>query len=284
MRICRLLLKRLLAAGLLLQLHAEGLWLSLWKRRPTLPHDAWACTSTLQQEAEVRKQAFRYSAQYCEENIWQLCEDLLRGRPDGGTGYLRGRSYFPVNFLGSGGRKGLGDRLKVVVISNDEQCVPFWNQRAGKPCRKTGKPGFVTWDYHVFAILEAQGPQSRTKVYDLDADLKPFPLPFEDYVEEVLGPRCVDLADCPRDRYFRVVEAEDYLDCLCSDRSHMQDEAGRYRATPPAEPPIIGARNRMGGRSTNLFSDFVSMDREVGVGKVLGEQAFLRRFSGRSRR
>jgi hypothetical protein len=161
----------------------------------------------------------------------------------------------------------------------------LWNQRAGKPCKKTGKPGFVKWDYHVFAILEAQGPDSRTEVYDLDANLMPFPLPFEDYVAKVLKPCSLELADCPRDRYFRVVEAEDYLDCLCSDRSHMLNEdTGRYRAPPPAEPPIIGARNRMGGRSTNLFSDFVSMDKEVGVGKVLGERDFLQRFSRQSRR
>jgi len=277
MRIRRLSLKRLLAAGLALHLHAKGLWLSLWKRRPVHPHDAWACTSPREAFRSChalppcQRASCRYTRQYCEENIWHLCEDFLRGRT--GRNGRRGKPLLPRSRTDS-------DRLKVVFVSNDDKSVPFWNMRFGRLCNRTGVQGFLRWDYHVFAILEVRGSRNRTcVVYDLDTNNEmQFPMPFEDYVENVLRPRCLELADCPRDRLFRVIQADDYLDCLCSDRSHMLLEDGCYRAIQPKEPRIMGPRIRMGNRLTNLLQDFVSMDAEVGVGQVLEEKEFVQRF------
>mmetsp|Transcript_41853 Transcript_41853/g.95102 ORF Transcript_41853/g.95102 Transcript_41853/m.95102 type:complete len:260 (-) Transcript_41853:59-838(-) len=227
------------------------------------------------QAESMCREAFRYTACYCEENVWRLCEDLLGHRQRAGlcpsvapSGLVRGS-------------------LKAVFISNAQQRVPLWHQRAGGEREVLGAPGFVLWDYHVVALLQAAG--GGCHILDLDTTLGPFPLPFADYVRQALRPdiiasfeaegRCRELPE----RCFRVVDAEDYLQSLFSDRSHMRRPDGSWAAPPPTEPPILQRREGCeDGAGSNLFSQFVAMEPGSGMGEVLTEAAFLRRFSGLS--
>ncbi|MDI1436618.1 hypothetical protein [Polyangium sorediatum] len=68
---------------------------------------------------------------YCEENVWQLCQDPA-----------------------------LVDRKRdVVFVSNAERACPMWSQKAGR-----GKP--IVWDYHV--VLLTWDP---LEIWDVDCTL-----------------------------------------------------------------------------------------------------------------
>ena len=96
------------------------------------------------------------------------------------------------------------------------------------------------WDYHVVLIAGGQ-------VWDLDTTLA-FPCQTIEYLRRTFRIRAVEWS--PR---FRVVAAEEYRASLCSDRSHMRDEAGAYSAPPPAWPTIGTGTNLM--RFVDLESD-----------------------------
>lgn len=210
-----------------------------------------------------------------------------------------------------------GSKLKVVVISNRSKAVPLWHQRAGRASMlgalgsvavwqaayrrprnlrtqvsamtaiprvwtelDTQAPGFVMWDYHVVAVIEDK--ETGAHVLDLDNTLKPFPLPFDVYAEKALRSGIATRLQAEgrlEGRRFRVIDADEYLDTLCSDRSHMRDAFGRYSAQPPSEEPILNVRPQIAdGRTSNLFTEFVNMEPSTGVGEVLSESDFLRRF------
>jgi hypothetical protein len=57
-----------------------------------------------------------YTACYCEENIYMLCSEILKKRPE------------------------LLDDFSVMFISNDHRSVPLWQQRAGR-----GEEHVVLW-------------------------------------------------------------------------------------------------------------------------------------------
>jgi protein N-terminal glutamine amidohydrolase len=77
---------------------------------------------------------FRYTPLYCEENVWQLCDD----------------PRVP------------GDDKQVVFISNAARRVAMWGQKAA---RDPHDP--VVWDYHVILVSRSQ----IWRVWDLDSAL-----------------------------------------------------------------------------------------------------------------
>ncbi|XP_032832937.2 protein N-terminal glutamine amidohydrolase [Petromyzon marinus] len=184
---------------------------------------------------------------YCEENVWKLIEHA-RGR----RRTLRG--------------------LYAVFISNDARTVPLWKQKC-----KQGTDEPVLWDYHVLLLLQhaEDGSSSNSSsssssfVYDLDSTL-PFPCTLDSYAAQALRPDR-DLKRRYR-RRLRVVPADTFMRTFASDRSHMQDELGQWRAPPPPHPCI-----RTEGCVMNL-DDFVSMDPAVGCGEVLALEDFVERF------
>ena len=141
-----------------------------------------------------------YTAFYCEENIWHLCQ----------------HSAFYAT------------RSKAVVISNPWRSCALWHQRAS-PSPETP----VIWDYHVVMLCETR---ESWQVWDLDTTLGT-PLDFSQWFEGTfIGVGAV--RDQFRSR-FRVVEASDYVERLSTDRSHMLDDVGHYLQPPPAWPPVI---------------------------------------------
>ncbi|XP_019622561.1 PREDICTED: protein N-terminal glutamine amidohydrolase-like [Branchiostoma belcheri] len=179
-----------------------------------------------------------YTACYCEENIYKLCE------------WIRDNTSRIQEFY-------------VVFISNSAQQVPLWMQKAGRQYGP-GKP--VVWDYHVILLHQREGQQ--TDVYDLDSML-PFPCNFSRYCtatfhsDEELRPQF--------HRKFRVVPATDYLMVFASDRSHMRVADGWM--SPPPEYPCI--RNDM---STMNLPMFIDMTPSTFVGEVLNLKTFRLRF------
>lgn len=164
---------------------------------------------------------FRYHPCYCEENVWHLCADP----------------------------QVVGQGRAAIVISNHTRTVAVAHQRAAP------RPELpIVWDYHV--VLAARGPQGLT-IWDLDSTLG-MPVPLADYLRQGLAAP-LGFAP-PYDAWFRVIAAARYREVLCSDRSHMRDEQGRYRMPPPPWPAI--------GTGTNLMR-LVDMDDPI-VGDVVG--------------
>jgi protein N-terminal glutamine amidohydrolase len=142
-----------------------------------------------------------YTPYYCEENIWQLCQ-------------MPALSQCQCN---------------VVFISNKEQSCPLWKQRAGAAIE-----GFVLWDYHVILLAK----RNAWEVWDLDTTLD-LPTNFPLYIEETFQTKLYELAE--HSPQFRVIERKDFVATFSSDRSHMRNADGSWKAKPPTWPAIQGA-------------------------------------------
>ena len=138
-----------------------------------------------------------YHPRYCEENAWHLC----------------------------GERELIGDEASVIFVSNQQQAVAMWAQRAAGP----GVP--VAWDYHVFVVARTGGWQ----VWDPDT-LLGYPVGLELYLADSFA--TVGVQPARFDPRFRVVAGEEYRSTLRSDRSHMREADGSWHAPPPPWPPI----------------------------------------------
>lgn len=141
---------------------------------------------------------FRYSANFCEENIWHLCQNPAL-------------EHFSK---------------KVLIVSNSNKYCPFRFQKSINGYE------IVWWNYHVilFASHECQ-----SFIYDFDSTL-PVPLSGMEYIEKTFQ-RHENWEEIHLPR-FKAIEAKDYLDSFESDRSHMKDSDGNWLSTPPKWPAI----------------------------------------------
>ncbi|KAL3680327.1 hypothetical protein R1sor_023283 [Riccia sorocarpa] len=212
------------------------------------------------QPIRVNGGQFKYTACYCEENIYMLCKAL--------------------------GEQGLASPdhsdLYVVFISNDIQQVPFWRQRNSS----TGPDGFSVWDYHVICVQKTS-EADEALVWDLDTTL-PFPVAFSLYAEKSLRP---DIRlDKVYSRLFRVIKASSYLSSFASDRRHMKTPEGRWRAPPPPYECIKAADGQVYNlEEYNVILEeqvrHISVEEELGsllankYGLVINEDGFKRVFS-----
>lgn len=157
---------------------------------------------------------------YCEENVWRL-------------------AYRKVNQqIHADGKRA---RYYVAFVSNPSKCVCYFHQRASE---SPSRPVF--WDYHVILLEhststseeEREEGKEEVLVYDIDSRL-PYPSPISDYLDACFP----DLSD-PRNAQhkeqlsrmaprFRVVEAETFLNCFASNRSHMWDDEKQAWSAPP---------------------------------------------------
>ena len=191
-----------------------------------------------------KKDECTYTSNYCEENVWKLC-DRFRSR---------GKDV---------------DKVYAVFISNHERLIALWQQQAGDSSRDH----LALWDYHV--ILIEQGKE--TLVYDLDSVL-PFPVEFKLYVESTFRPSepvlKIGWKNVPT-RMYRVVPAAAYLNEFASDRSHMiNPKDGSWMAPPPSYLPIKTEN------CSNNIQQFISMnDTTLPVSWVLSETDFIKMFT-----
>ncbi|KAI8053159.1 N-terminal glutamine amidase-domain-containing protein [Gilbertella persicaria] len=149
------------------------------------------------------RDTLHYTASYCEENIYKLCQDIQSRKPE------------------------LLEYFQVVFISNNNRAVPLWQQKVGQE-----EEHMVIWDYHVILYFEKEGSESL--VYDFDT-LLPFPAPADMYAMHTFKPNSV--FNKKYQHAFRLIPAEVYLQQFQSDRSHMLKN-GEYIAKPPSYPAI----------------------------------------------
>jgi len=146
----------------------------------------------------MKSESFKYTANYCEENIWHLCQHPL-----------------------------LADYSKrVLIISNSAKNCPFHAQKSAVG----NQP--VWWDYHVVLLASKDG---LNFIYDFDSTL-PFPSLLTDYLNHTFpNPDLWISKDLP---HFKSIASEDYINNFYSDRSHMKDSLGTWIFIPPVWPTI----------------------------------------------
>ncbi|XP_055345722.1 protein N-terminal glutamine amidohydrolase-like isoform X2 [Paramacrobiotus metropolitanus] len=178
-----------------------------------------------------------YTACYCEENVWKLCDQI--------------RQTFPQEL----------EFCLVIFISNERRCISVWNQATAP---SSWLP--VLWDYHV--VLLYCPPTATPLLFDLDSTL-PFPCPLDRYLAEALRPGYPSPdphANLPKS--LRLIPAAVFLTTFASDRSHML-ASGHYLAPPPAYPCIQSTVSR------NNIQEFINMDSGYGIVLPLKEFADL---------
>lgn len=184
------------------------------------------------------REKYKYCAFYCEENIWMLCQE-----PE------------------------FKDKTAIVAfISNPQQSCAIWHQKAAPSATEP-----VIFDYHVILIVRDQdkdNEQAHWQVWDLDTTLN-FPVKAETYFHEtfMVGYK-VPKEYQPQ---FRLINAQDYILKLSSDRSHMKDEDSSYIHEAPKWEASYQA-----DKGNNL-SRFVQMEEEF-IGEVLGLDMMIERF------
>ena len=141
---------------------------------------------------------FKYTPRYCEENIWQLARE----------------DCFH------------GQETIVALISGHGPYRKLWFQSSAE---YPGAP--VLWDYHVILLSRQDGWQ----VWDLDTTLC-LPESASSYFSKTFLPANVDAEHS--DVILRLMAAQDYVDNLSSDRSHMRLPSGDWAAPPPEWPMI----------------------------------------------
>jgi hypothetical protein len=146
----------------------------------------------------MKIKAFKYSENFCEENIWHLCQN-----PE-----LKGFTK------------------KVLIISNSNRNCSFRFQKS------PNGDEVVWWDYHV--ILLAFNSESRL-IYDFDSTLE-FPSSFNNYLDATFqADPNQDGNDLPG---FKSIASEDFIHSFISDRGHMKDDQGNWLSSPPKWPTI----------------------------------------------
>jgi protein N-terminal glutamine amidohydrolase len=112
-----------------------------------------------------------------------------------------------------------------VFITNENRKAALWCQRVSPD-----KP--VVWDYHVVLLVEAAaGPV----IFDLDSTL-PFPSKLGVYLRKTFHDQS-NVVEEYRAK-LRVIDSKSFLESFCSDRAHMRNADGSWKAPPPAWPEI----------------------------------------------
>jgi len=175
----------------------------------------------------MRPENFLYQFCYCEENIWHLACEE----------WFRGREAL------------------VVIVSGEGRYRRFWFQK-----NALSQEAPVYWDYHVILISHEDG----WWVWDLDTSLG-LPVLADTYFHKTFLQKNIDVAHS--DVILRLVNAEEYVRMLSSDRAHMRLPSGEWVAPPPAWPMILQ------GRNSNLL-DWININHDA-PGKVLTLAEFM---------
>ncbi|XP_062870296.1 protein N-terminal glutamine amidohydrolase [Trichomycterus rosablanca] len=156
------------------------------------------------------------------------------------------------------------DEIYAVFISNKNKTIPIWKQKSSRGSQP------VIWDYHV--VLLHVNALGQSFIYDPDTTL-PFPCPFDVYSSEAF--QSDEFIKPAFRRQMRVIPADTYLKKFASDRSHMKNPNGTWRMPPPSYPCIKTTESKMN------IDDFISMDSNVGCGKVYNLSDFVQHFKNK---
>lgn len=165
-----------------------------------------------------------------------------------------------VWWLARDGVLGPGERWAVFVSNPTRSCALWAQKLASEPSEP------VLWDYHV-VLLNRDG--SKVQVWDRDSRL-PCPAPARDWYAATF-PVPVKPEFKP---WFRVVGARELSAHFASDRRHMLEEEGGWRAPPPPWPPIVSPTGAV--HTLDAFVDVVG----PGPGQVFDEAGFMSWMAG----
>lgn len=149
-------------------------------------------------DKQMKIKEFKYSANFCEENIWHLCRN-----PE--------LAHFSKT---------------VLIVSNSARYCPFRHQKSINGYE------IVWWNYHVI-LLASNGVSSL--IYDFDSTL-PVPISGMEYMQRTFERHenwTAENLPC-----FKAIEAREYLTSFVSDRGHMKDGVGNWLVEPPKWPAI----------------------------------------------
>lgn len=136
---------------------------------------------------------FSYSANFCEENIWHLCQN----------------------------HELEGFTKKVLIVSNPTKNCPFRFQKS------INGDEVVWWNYHVIMLASTS---DSSLVYDFDSTL-PVPISAKEYFEMTFDRKDhFKPDDLP---LFKSIDSSLYINSFFSDRSHMKDTNGNWLSSPP---------------------------------------------------
>lgn len=142
--------------------------------------------------------SFKYTENYCEENIWQLCQ-----HPE------------------------LKDYIKkVLFISNENKNCAFHFQKS------VSGETVVWWDYHVILLASKE---HEDLVYDFDSTLG-YPIEFKEYLRKTFP--LSNGQDLSNQAQFKSIASEIFVQDFYSDRRHMKDSEGNWLFEPPKWPCI----------------------------------------------
>lgn len=133
---------------------------------------------------KYRRKQQPYTAQFCEENVWQLAHRLLAGGCD-------------------------ADTLQVLLFSNLRSSVFMLNQRSAAPGEG------IIWDYHVVLRID----DDNDLVLDPDSRL-PYPSATREYLARSFPPP--GMVPTRFEAQVRIIPADSYVQRFDSDRSHMR--------------------------------------------------------------
>ncbi|EPX71217.1 uncharacterized protein SOCG_01435 [Schizosaccharomyces octosporus yFS286] len=192
----------------------------------------------------------QYTSCYCEENIYQLAEHVVKEKPPQLQAY-------------------------VVFLSTPTKTMPIWEQ---------SKSPFVIWDYHVVLLTRSlKNPKEGWFVWDPDTRLS-IPCSLEQYLEQALRRDLEHLPGQPlvygnlcyeTNRKYRVIDANTFVQHFGSDRSHMKTDTGEWLSPPPSYPCI--------GKRMNLSQYTNVNEKKNGTifGIVYSEDEFRQKFQTR---
>ncbi|RKP09792.1 N-terminal glutamine amidase-domain-containing protein [Thamnocephalis sphaerospora] len=145
---------------------------------------------------QLRRDACRYTKQYCEENVYLLAEQLRQQQP-------------------------LAE-IHAVFISNPQRKIPLWRQQAARE---------QDLDYHV-VLLVRETVSDDCIVYDLDTTLD-FPCSFRTFAIEALR---ADIDLSPDYRRYGLCDSFDSLSFRMANGGKTSDGLGWIAPPPSYAP------------------------------------------------
>lgn len=179
-----------------------------------------------------QRNRYRYTAYFCEENIWWLVHDLVKQGID------------PA-------------RMQVLLFSGPKQFVFMLNQQA-MPAGQA-----QAWDYHVVLLVEDE-PGIGSLILDFDTRL-----PFACDLDTYLAGSFPNPADLPptMQAWVRSIPADSYLERFSSDRSHMRGVIPETEF--PDYPPIHPATGLVSRLDAVTLAEYRDMQQQLTDGSQL---------------
>ena len=171
-----------------------------------------------QKENLFEKNQCQYTANYCEENVYLLCEKFLKSAKL---------------------RENTKEKAYAVFITNPQKQTSIKCQKKGNKLLNN----LVIWDYHVIFLHKIENfLEVSSFIYDFDSILE-FPTNFEKYYKNALNFEMKGKLES----FYRVSECEQFMKEFASDRSHMlvDKQKGIYQSPPPKYPCILNERKEI---------------------------------------